>query len=323
MIAFIQKKRDERMHFHFDNWLIYFYFYCIFGWVFESTYVSLRTRKLTNRGFMKGPWLPLYGSGAIVILLATMPFKQYPVAVYFAGVFAATLLEYVTGELMLKLFKVRYWDYSNQKLQFRGHICLSSSIAWGFLSLLMVYVVHGPVAKFISLWNEEVLSIVTFLITILMVFDFANAFRNAMDLRALIIQAEELKKRLNAALTEEKERLADVVAEKMEQHVERKEHITQTVAEAKEQLSQAVEDRKEHFAQTVAEAKEQLAQAADERKEQREKRITDLEVAMEQLKVRMEERSKQLLLHNPGSSYKGLIEESKEIKRRLQERRRK
>lgn len=300
------------MHFHFDNWLIYFYFYCIFGWVFESTYVSLRTKKLTNRGFMTGPWLPLYGSGAIVILLATMPFREYPVAVYFAGVFAATLLEYVTGELMLKIFKVRYWDYSNQKIQFRGHICLSSSIAWGFLSLLMVYVMHGPVVRFISLWNEEVLSVATFLITILMVFDFANAFRNAMDLRALIIQAEDLKKRLNAAIEEEKEHLADVVAEKKEQYAERKEHI-----------EQVVENRKEKFAQTVAEAKEQLSQAVDERKEQREKRIAELEALREQLRTRMEERSKQLLLHNPGASYKGLIEESKEIKRRLQERRRK
>lgn len=309
------------MHFYFNSWLIYFYFYCMFGWVFESTYVSVRTRKLTNRGFMKGPWLPLYGNGAITVLLMTLPFKQYPVAVYFAGAVAATILEYVTGELMLKIFKVRYWDYSAQKIQFRGHICLSSSIAWGFLSLLMVYVVHGPVVKFIALWNEEVLSIVTFLITILIVFDFANAFRNAMDLRALIIQAEELKNRINAALEEEKEHFADIVAEKKEQHAERKEHLTQTVSEAKEQLSQVVDDRKEKFAQTVSEAKEQLSQAVEDRREQREKRIADLEALREQLRVRMEERSKQLLLHNPGASYKGLIEESKEIKRRLQERR--
>lgn len=309
-MLYYKRKRDDFVH--FDNWLIYFYFYCIFGWVFESTYVSLRTRKPTNRGFMTGPWLPLYGSGAIVILLATMPFKQYPVAVYFAGVFAATLLEYVTGELMLKIFKVRYWDYSNQKIQLRGHICLSSSIAWGFLSLLMVYVVHEPVAKFIALWNEEVLSIVTFLITILMVFDFANAFRNAMDLRALIIQAEELRARINAALEEEKEHLADVVAEKKEQYAERKEH-----------MEQVVEERKEKFAQTVEDKKEHLTQIVEDRREQREKRIAELEETREQLRKRMEERSKQLLLHNPGASYKGLIEESKEIKRRLQERRRK
>ncbi len=62
---------------------------------------------------MKGPWLPIYGSGAVIILLVTLPFKQYPIAVYFAGAAAATMLEYITGVCMVKIFEVRYWDYSD------------------------------------------------------------------------------------------------------------------------------------------------------------------------------------------------------------------
>lgn len=282
------------MGFHFDSWLVYFYFYCICGWIFESTYVSIRTKKLVNRGFMKGPWLPIYGSGAVIILLVTLPFKQYPVAVYFAGAAAATMLEYITGVCMVKIFKVRYWDYSDQKIQFQGHICLSSSIAWGFLSLLMVYVVHKPVAKFIETWNEEFLSIFTFLVTICMVYDFANAFREAMDLRALLVQAEDIKKRLSAALEEEKE------------------HLSETVMEKKEQLVQSVEERREQFTQSVEEKKEHL-----------DKMIAELETAREKLREGMEKHSKQLLLHNPGSGYTGMDEESAEVKKRLLSKRRK
>ena len=140
---------------------------------------------------MKGPWLPLYGSGAILVLLVTLPYADHPVGVYFAGMIAATILEYITGVGMVKLFKVRYWDYSYKKIQFQGHICLSSSLAWGGLSLLMVYVIHPPIVKFIDMWNENVVNILTFIVTICMAYDFANAFREAMDLRALIIQAEE------------------------------------------------------------------------------------------------------------------------------------
>lgn len=315
------------MQFHFDNWLIYFYFYCVIGWLFESTYVSIRTHKMTNRGFMKGPWLPLYGSGAITVLLVTLPVQQYPVAVYFAGALAATVLEYVTGVFMMNLFKVRYWDYSDKKVQFQGHICLSSSIAWGFLSLLMVYVVHKPIARFIGVWNEEILSIGTFIITILIVYDFTNAFREAMDLRALIIQAEDIRKKLNAALLEEKEHLSEMVEEK-------KELFAQAVNETKEHLSQTVEERKEQFSQAVAETREKIVQAAEERRERRElisverkerlkQKITELEAARESLRKRMEKHSSQLLLHNPGSSYTGMDEEAKEVKKRLLERRRK
>lgn len=315
-IQMIKGRNEKNMQFHFNSWLVYFYFYCIFGWVFESTYVSVRTRKLTNRGFMKGPWLPLYGSGAIIILVATLPFQQYPVAVYFAGAIAATVLEYFTGVVMVKLFKVRYWDYSNQKIQFQGHICLSSSIAWGFLSLLMVYVVHKPVAGFIGMWNEEFLSISTFLITIVMVFDFTNAFREAMDLRALIIQAEDIRNRLNAALDEEKERLSDAMEEKKEQ-------FTQTVEEKKEQLNLVLAETKEQIVLAAEERRERKVEASAERRERLERTIAELESARENLRKGMEKHSKQLLLHNPGASYTSLAEESKEVKKRLLERRRK
>lgn len=309
------------MQLHFNTWLIYFYFYCICGWIFESTYVSIRTKKLTNRGFMKGPWLPLYGSGAVTVLFVTMPFEQHPVAVYFAGAVAATILEYVTGVAMLKLFKVRYWDYRYQKIQFQGHICLTSTIAWGFLSLLMVYVVHKPIAAFIATWNPEFLSVFTFVVTICMVYDFANAFRDAMDLRALVIKAEELAKQLNAALEEEKEELERRAAERrneIENVVkEKKEQLEGSVKEKKEQLETSVKEKREQLESSVKEKKEQLESVVNEKKEQ----LAALEEAKAQLRVKMEEKAKQLLLHNPGSSIKGFEEESRKMRIHLMERR--
>lgn len=351
------------MQFHFNSWLVYFYFYCIFGWVFESTYVSLRTHKLTNRGFMKGPWLPLYGSGAILVLLVTLPYADHPVGVYFAGMIAATILEYVTGVVMVKLFKVRYWDYSYKKIQFQGHICLSSSLAWGGLSLLMVYVIHPPIVKFIDMWNENVVNILTFIVTICMAYDFANAFREAMDLRALIIQAEELKKRMEEVVAEKREAFAETVEERREQFAQSVAESKEQLAESRERLAESLDERKEKFAETVSETRERIAESVAESKEQlavrqqqweketaerqqrreeqaaerKEKRqetaaarkeriersLAELTNASENLKKRMEEHSGQLLLHNPGASYFGMKEESGEIRRRLLERRKK
>ena len=351
------------MQFHFNSWLVYFHFYCIFGWVFESTYVSLRTHKLTNRGFMKGPWLPLYGSGAILVLLVTLPYADHPVGVYFAGMIAATILEYITGVVMVKLFKVRYWDYSYKKIQFQGHICLSSSLAWGGLSLLMVYVIHPPIVKFIAMWNENVVNILTFIVTICMAYDFANAFREAMDLRALIIQAEELKKRMEEVVAEKREAFAETVEERREQFAQSVAESKEQLAESRERLAESLDERKEKFAETVSETRERIAESVAESKEQlavrqqqweketaerqqrreeqaaerKEKRqetaaarkeriersLAELTNASENLKKRMEEHSGQLLLHNPGASYFGMKEESGEIRRRLLERRKK
>ena len=351
------------MQFHFNSWLVYFYFYCIFGWVFESTYVSLRTHKLTNRGFMKGPWLPLYGSGAILVLLVTLPYADHPVGVYFAGMIAATILEYITGVVMVKLFRVRYWDYSYKKIQFQGHICLSSSLAWGGLSLLMVYVIHPPIVKFIAMWNENVVNILTFIVTICMAYDFANAFREAMDLRALIIQAEELKKRMEEVVAEKREAFAETVEERREQFAQSVAESKEQLAESRERLAESLDERKEKFAETVSETRERIAESVAESKEQmavrqqqweretaerqqrreeqaaerKEKRqetaaarkeriersLAELTSASESVRKKMEEHSGQLLLHNPGASYFGMKEESGEIRRRLLERRKK
>ena len=114
-----------------DQWILFFMFYCLCGWIWESCYVSAMERRWVNRGFLHGPLLPIYGSGALVILISTIWVKDNLWLVFLFGMIAATVLEYVTGAVMEKLFKVRYWDYSKQKLNLKGYICLTSSLAWG------------------------------------------------------------------------------------------------------------------------------------------------------------------------------------------------
>lgn len=178
------------------QWLFFFYFYCFFGWCFESSYVSLKKRQPVNRGFIRGPFLPLYGSGAVMMLLVSMPFQHSLLLTYIAGCIGATALEYVTGVVMEALFKVRYWDYSNQKFNFQGQICLSSTLAWGGLTILMTRVVHKPVEGLVFAIPEGVLSVVTFVLTIYIVADFTLSFKAAIDLRDVLIKMEAAKEEL-------------------------------------------------------------------------------------------------------------------------------
>lgn len=178
------------------QWLFFFYFYCFFGWIFESTYVSVKSKKFVNRGFMRGPFLPIYGSGAIMMLVVSMPFQDNIFLTYIAGCIGATALELVTGMTMEALFKVRYWDYSNQKFNYKGHICLSSTIAWGFLTILMTEFVHRGVEKIIFAIPYTVVSVITVILTVYIIIDFTLSFKAAMDLRDILVGLEKAKEEM-------------------------------------------------------------------------------------------------------------------------------
>ena len=88
------------MHYTVWQWLLFFYIYCFFGWCIETTFVSCRKRQFVNRGFLTGPVIPIYGSGAVAILWATLPVRESWIGVFLLGMAAATLLEYVTGAVI-------------------------------------------------------------------------------------------------------------------------------------------------------------------------------------------------------------------------------
>ena len=284
----------------FRQWLSFFYLYCIFGWCFESAYVSLKQLRPVNRGFLKGPWLPLYGSGAILVLWMTLPFQNSPVEVYVVGLVGATVLEYFTGEAMVRLFKVRYWDYSNQHFQYKGHICLSSSIAWGFLSIAMVYGIQPQVERFVFWMNQEFVSVATFLITVCMVYDFSGAFREAMDLRHMLEQAEQL------------------MAELEQRAAEKKRLLEAASTFAKEAVSEKLADTKEALAERLPSVETpDPGQLKEKVLERLEKEMAQLEDRQEQLKERITSGASWFLTHNPGSRFMNAgIDRSTEIRER-------
>lgn len=227
------------------QWLFFFYLYCFLGWCFESAYVSLKSRKLINRGFMRGPFLPLYGSGAIMMLVVSMPFRDNVVLTYIAGVIGATALEYVTGVVMEALFKVRYWDYSRKPFNFQGHICLSSSIAWGFFTILMTRVIHAPIERMVLSIPGRALSWATVLLTIYIVADFTLSFKAALDLRDILVKIERAKEEL-----ERMRRRLDVIAAfnneekewKRQEREERRELWLNEITDALEQRFAAIKE---------------------------------------------------------------------------------
>lgn len=180
----------------YTNWMMFFYIYSFLGWIFETCYVSIKSKKWVNRGFLKGPFLPIYGSGAVMMLIVSRPYVDNLLITYVAGVVGATLLELVTGWMMEKIFKVRYWDYSYQRFHFKGYICLSSSIAWGFFTIAMNKVIHPFVLTYLVLIPNVVLQGIFCLVSIVLLIDSIISINEAMDMRRMILEMEEMRKEM-------------------------------------------------------------------------------------------------------------------------------
>ena len=200
-----------------EQWMLLFYIYCFFGWFFESAYVSLLEHHWVNRGFLRAPLLPIYGSGALCILLVCLPVKENSFAVFVLGVVFPTLLEYITGYVMELLFKMRYWDYTGKKGNINGYICLQSSIAWGFLSLLLIHFIHPPIGRWVERLPHLALLIVVIVISCVFVSDVIVSFRAAFNLRHVLeemervrMQLEEARVQLELARAEARDRLEEL-----------------------------------------------------------------------------------------------------------------
>ena len=179
------------MIYTFSTWLLFFYFYCFLGWLWETCYVSVLKAKWVNRGFMRGPFLPIYGSGAIVVLIFKLPVRTNAGVVFVEGMTSATLLEYFTGAAMEKMFHVRYWDYSKQRLNLNGHICVTSSLAWGCFSVILTLYGHTPVERFVLNMNTNVLEVLVFVLTVYISIDMAESIREAINLKEVLLGLEE------------------------------------------------------------------------------------------------------------------------------------
>ena len=144
--------------FTFFELYAYFMIYSFLGWAMESTYVSINAKKWVNRGFINGPFCPIYGTGALLILLALKPVSDSILLLFLGGFVIATVVEYLIGLILEKLFHATWWDYSQKPFNIKGRVCLERSVEWGVLTAFVMRVVQPVIADFVAAipraWGE-------------------------------------------------------------------------------------------------------------------------------------------------------------------------
>ena len=215
-----------------------FFIFSICGWIYESTFVSIRSRKLVNRGFLTGPFLPLYGTGATLVYIILRPVSHIPSLLFACGMLIATILEYITSYLLEKIFHTKWWDYTNEPYNLNGRIALIPSLFWGFLSLLLFDTLEPPVMKIIDLIPYKTGIILLSVLMVLFFIDLIYTVITTINFRKQLENFYNFRKELEKQLEDiQFKSLREIISSTTNSFTEKMETTIQKLNQIKENMS--------------------------------------------------------------------------------------
>lgn len=152
-------------------YFILFLIYSFIGWVIEVCFTYVREHTLVNRGFLIGPYCPIYGFGCILMMFLLDGYLDDPIVLFVMAMVICSILEYLTSYFMEKLFKARWWDYSDRKFNINGRICLETLIPFGLLGCFLMYILNPFISGLVLRMSESMINAIATLLFILFLID--------------------------------------------------------------------------------------------------------------------------------------------------------
>lgn len=153
-----------------------FMMYSFIGWAVETSFTFYKSKKFVNRGFLIGPYCPIYGWGCMAITILLKNFMSSPIVLFCMAIIICSILEYFTSYFMEKIFNTRWWDYSQNKFNINGRICLETMIPFGILGTIVMYLVNPTLTKFVTSIPQNTLKIVSIIIFVIFIIDNIISF---------------------------------------------------------------------------------------------------------------------------------------------------
>lgn len=170
--------------------IAYFIVYSFFGWVMESVLKTVVQKKPVNSGFLYGPFCPIYGFGAIIMFLFLQGFKEKPILLFIIAFFVLSIWEYIVGWMLEKIFHAKYWDYTQNRFNIKGRVCLMNSLFWGFLGVVFIRYIHPFIVEKIDIIKINDLLFLTVTLSIIMIVDLITSI---IKVKNITIKLEKLK----------------------------------------------------------------------------------------------------------------------------------
>jgi len=194
-------------------WVLFLVFtvYSFLGWLTESIFCSIPEGKFINRGFLTGPFCPIYGVGAVLVISVLSPFKENMITLYAAGVIITSLLEYITGFALEKVFHTTYWDYSAHRFNLHGRVCLQNSLLFGVMCVVGILYIHPIVLFLVGSIPAMILPFISIAFLIYFISDTVVSVHAVLQLNGKLAELQQVlddvKEKVSLARTETIENL--------------------------------------------------------------------------------------------------------------------
>lgn len=258
------------------TYFMLFFIYAILGWIIETTLVSIEKRKFVNRGFLIGPYCPIYGFGGLAITILLKNYTKYPIVLFLMAVIICGTLEYFTSYIMEKIFKARWWDYSAKKYNINGRICLETVVPFGILGCLVMYVLNPITFKYLNMLSNSMLNIISaicftiFITDNIVSYNVISSFTKTVktiNVGKIKDNTEEITKKVREVLIGKSffnKRLMEAYPNLQAKIKEKARQIAQKAKEVKTEMSDKVESMKEKITQSASEIKDNIGDKVEE-----------------------------------------------------------
>jgi len=183
-----------------DQYFLYFFIYAVIGYISEVIYCSIPLKRLVNRGFLHGPYLPIYGFGALLVVIPLMNFTVHPILVFLIAALLTSTLEFMTSYILEKIFNTKLWDYSKNFANINGRVCLLNSTLFGMMGLGATYWLHPELVKAVALIPEYILHPLSSMLLLIISIDATSSvYRMASFQKQLAefrLRVKELEERI-------------------------------------------------------------------------------------------------------------------------------
>lgn len=184
-----------------DKIIFYFIIYSFLGWCLESIYKTIIFKKPTNSGFLYGPFCPMYGIGAILMIWAGQ-LSSNPIVIFIMAFLIFSVWEYLVAVIIEKLFKTKYWDYSDLKFNLQGRVCLKNSLYWGILGILLIYMIQPVIRNLTEMIPDDILVYVDVILMIAILVDTVITIFRIMFIDKKIRQVFEIGETIKEKISE-------------------------------------------------------------------------------------------------------------------------
>lgn len=246
---------------------LYFFVYSFLGWCTEVAFAACKEHRFVNRGFLNGPFCPIYGFGVSAVIVFLTPYRSNLILLYIASVILVTVLEGITGWAMDKIFHNKWWDYSNMPLNIGGYVCLLFSLIWGVACVVILNLIHPVIHKGLAMLPRTLGIILIVVLSVLLIVDTCVTssaifkFNKRMEyMEKIAAELHEFSEQLGENIYSTTAHAMDAVEDFHERHQDAAEELQMKAQEVVEELYERRQDAQESLRAHIADLKKRYGE---------------------------------------------------------------